>query len=70
METAGLNDDQVRPSNTTNLRHHVIFSVVVVNPFNSTQVSEFKEAFTMFNKSGDGAVSPKEIGDIMRSLRV
>jgi len=31
-------------------------------------VSEFKEAFCLFDKNGDGSISSKELGVVMRSL--
>ena len=30
--------------------------------------SEFKEAFSLFDKDGDGTVTTKELGTVMRSL--
>ncbi|KPM43572.1 hypothetical protein AK830_g3017 [Neonectria ditissima] len=32
------------------------------------QVSEFKEAFSLFDKDGDGQITTKELGTVMRSL--
>ncbi|CAH0044218.1 unnamed protein product [Clonostachys solani] len=32
------------------------------------QVSEFKEAFSLFDKDGDGEITTKELGTVMRSL--
>lgn len=32
------------------------------------QVAEFKEAFSLFDKDGDGTVTTKELGTVMRSL--
>ncbi|KAK4789424.1 hypothetical protein SAY86_016728 [Trapa natans] len=32
------------------------------------QVSEFKEAFSLFDKDGDGCITTKELGTVMRSL--
>lgn len=32
------------------------------------QISEFKEAFLLFDKDGDGNISSKELGTVMRSL--
>ena len=34
----------------------------------SSSLSEFKEAFTLFDKDGDGTISSKELGTVMRSL--
>ena len=30
--------------------------------------SEFKEAFSLFDKDGDGSITTKELGTVMRSL--
>ena len=32
------------------------------------QKEEFKEAFSLFDKDGDGTVSTKELGQVMRTL--
>ena len=32
------------------------------------EIEQFKEAFSLFDKDGDGTVSTKELGSIMRSL--
>ncbi|BAM40412.1 calmodulin [Theileria orientalis strain Shintoku] len=32
------------------------------------QIAEFKEAFSLFDKDGDGSITTKELGTIMRSL--
>ncbi|XP_054844189.1 uncharacterized protein LOC129335564 [Eublepharis macularius] len=32
------------------------------------QLAEFKEAFSLFDKDGDGAITTKELGTVMRSL--
>ena len=32
------------------------------------QLAEFKEAFSVFDKDGDGTISEKEIGTVMRTL--
>ena len=31
-------------------------------------LSEFKEAFSLFDKDGDGSITTKELGTVMRSL--
>ena len=31
-------------------------------------ISEFKEAFNLFDKNGDGVISSKELGTVMRSM--
>jgi len=32
------------------------------------QITEFKEAFSLFDKDGDGTITTKELGTVMRSL--
>lgn len=32
------------------------------------QIGEFKEAFSLFDKDGDGCITSKELGTVMRSL--
>ena len=41
------------------------------NDINSNETvlfSEFKEAFSLFDKDGDGTITTKELGTVMRSL--
>ncbi|KAJ7521170.1 hypothetical protein O6H91_19G041100 [Diphasiastrum complanatum] len=35
---------------------------------NEEQIAEFKEAFSLFDKDGDGSITTKELGTVMRSL--
>eukprot|EP00249_Psilotum_nudum_P034657 c5400_g1_i1 orf=127-339(+) len=32
------------------------------------QIAEFKEIFALFDKDGDGCITTKELGTVMRSL--
>uniref|UniRef100_A0A8C3YL21 EF-hand calcium-binding domain-containing protein 11 n=1 Tax=Catagonus wagneri TaxID=51154 RepID=A0A8C3YL21_9CETA len=32
------------------------------------QIAEFKEAFSLFDKEGDGTITTKELGTVLRSL--
>ena len=32
------------------------------------QIAEFKEAFSLFDKDGDGTITTKELGTVMRAL--
>ena len=34
----------------------------------SEQIAEFKEAFSLFDKDGDGSITTRELGIVMRSL--
>ena len=36
--------------------------------FTEEQVLEFKEAFSLFDRDGDGTITTKELGTVMRSL--
>ena len=39
-----------------------------VDQLTADQIAEFKEAFSLFDKDGDGAITTKELGTVMRSL--
>ena len=38
------------------------------NEFFISSLAEFKEAFSLFDKDGDGTITTKELGTVMRSL--
>ncbi|GFN98963.1 calmodulin [Plakobranchus ocellatus] len=40
----------------------------MANDLTDEQVAEFKEAFSLFDKDGDGTITTKELGTVMRSL--
>ncbi|XP_060087734.1 calmodulin-A-like [Heteronotia binoei] len=40
----------------------------MANQLTEEQIAEFKEAFSLFDKDGDGTVTTKELGTVMRSL--
>ncbi|KAG7574458.1 EF-hand domain [Arabidopsis suecica] len=40
----------------------------MVDQLTDNQISEFKEAFKLFDKNGDGCITAKELGTVMRSL--
>ena len=40
----------------------------MVDQLTEQQIAEFKEAFTLFDKDGDGNITTKELGIVMRSL--
>ncbi|OWR50081.1 calmodulin like protein [Danaus plexippus plexippus] len=42
--------------------------VTVADQLTEEQIAEFKEAFSLFDKDGDGTITTKELGTVMRSL--
>ena len=52
------------------LLHVYIFFVLWLQADQLTeeQIAEFKEAFSLFDKDGDGTITTKELGTVMRSL--
>ena len=41
---------------------------LMADQLSNEQISEFKEAFSLFDKDGDGTITTKELGTVMRSL--
>ncbi|OGE51353.1 hypothetical protein PENARI_c013G09844 [Penicillium arizonense] len=41
---------------------------IMADSLTEEQVSEYKEAFSLFDKDGDGQITTKELGTVMRSL--
>jgi calmodulin len=39
-----------------------------VDQLTEEQIAEFKEAFSLFDKDGEGTITTKEVGSVMRSL--
>ncbi|ETE59294.1 hypothetical protein L345_14980, partial [Ophiophagus hannah] len=56
--------------------HHLLFYTLPGTPFTDfgdeiglwDMPGEFKEAFSLFDKDGDGTITTKELGTVMRSL--
>ena len=44
------------------------FSFLPADQLTEEQIAEFKEAFSLFDKDGDGTITTKELGTVMRSL--
>ena len=44
------------------------FSNDMADTLTDEQIAEFKEAFALFDKDGDGTITTKELGTVMRSL--
>lgn len=48
--------------------HLSLFSILQADQLTEEQIAEFKEAFSLFDKDGDGTITTKELGTVMRSL--
>ncbi|KAG8013523.1 Calmodulin-2 B [Nibea albiflora] len=44
------------------------FADIKADQLTEEQIAEFKEAFSLFDKDGDGTITTKELGTVMRSL--
>ncbi|PHJ19009.1 calmodulin [Cystoisospora suis] len=44
------------------------FVFTMADQLTEEQIAEFKEAFSLFDKDGDGTITTKELGTVMRSL--
>lgn len=42
--------------------------MVEIQNLSEEEIEEFKQAFALFDKDGDGTISSKELGTVMRSL--
>uniref|UniRef100_A0A1A9UW97 EF-hand domain-containing protein n=1 Tax=Glossina austeni TaxID=7395 RepID=A0A1A9UW97_GLOAU len=42
--------------------------ILMADQLTEEQIAEFKEAFSLFDKDGDGTITTKELGTVMRSL--
>ena len=40
----------------------------MVDKLGPEQIAEYREAFTVFDKNGDGSIGVKELGTVMRNL--
>ncbi|CAB1347589.1 unnamed protein product, partial [Coregonus sp. 'balchen'] len=48
--------------------HACFLSSSQADQLTEEQIAEFKEAFSLFDKDGDGTITTKELGTVMRSL--
>lgn len=47
---------------------YIFFILWQADQLTEEQIAEFKEAFSLFDKDGDGTITTKELGTVMRSL--
>eukprot|EP00825_Cyclidium_porcatum_P050234 TRINITY_DN890_c0_g1_i1.p3 TRINITY_DN890_c0_g1~~TRINITY_DN890_c0_g1_i1.p3 ORF type:complete len:188 (-),score=66.14 TRINITY_DN890_c0_g1_i1:317-880(-) len=52
----------------SNILINIIFLFIMAEQLTEEQIAEFKEAFSLFDKDGDGTITTKELGTVMRSL--
>merc|ERR1711988_1445790 len=43
-------------------------NIMSADQLTEEQIAEFKEAFSLFDEDGDGTITTKELGTVMRSL--
>merc|ERR1711994_1234635 len=53
---------------TSNPRTSIMSGSAEADQLTEEQIAEFKEAFSLFGKDGDGTITTKELGTVMRSL--
>lgn len=64
-------DEHSNGENVMDVCVMVLCSSLFVNQadqLSEEQIAEFKEAFSLFDKDGDGTITTKELGTVMRSL--
>merc|ERR1712087_75486 len=55
-------------SSTSNPKTSTMSGSAEADQLTEEQIAEFKEAFSLFDKDGDGTITTKELGPVMRSL--
>merc|ERR1711976_403676 len=55
-------------TSTSNPNTSIMSGSAEADQLTEEQISEFKEAFSLFDKDGDGTITTKELGTVMRSL--
>uniref|UniRef100_A0A8C0URX3 Calmodulin n=1 Tax=Cyanistes caeruleus TaxID=156563 RepID=A0A8C0URX3_CYACU len=59
---------QCTPHKDTNTQGSFEEQQLLADQLTEEQIAEFKEAFSLFDKDGDGTITTKELGTVMRSL--
>merc|ERR1711976_83056 len=55
-------------TSTSNPNTSIMSGSAEADQLTEEQIAEFKEAFSLFDKDGDGTITTKELGTVMRSL--
>jgi len=53
---------------TERVKFYIVLFYLKADQLTEEQIAEFKEAFSLFDKDGDGTITTKELGTVMRSL--
>jgi len=53
---------------TERVEFYIVLFYLKADQLTEEQIAEFKEAFSLFDKDGDGTITTKELGTVMRSL--
>ncbi|CAF1274698.1 unnamed protein product [Adineta ricciae] len=55
-------------SSVINTEHFLFYKIDQLEHFTEEQIQEFRQAFLLYDKDSDGAISPKVLGSAMRTL--
>ena len=47
---------------------HIVILFLQADQLTEEQIAEYKEAFSLFDKSGDGTITTKDLGTVIRAL--
>jgi calmodulin len=47
---------------------HIVIHFLQADQLTEEQIAEYKEAFSLFDKSGDGTITTKDLGTVIRAL--
>merc|ERR1711911_27089 len=66
--SARCTSNRVLSSYSQDILHFYPSISAMADQLTEEQIAEFKEAFSLFDKDGDGTITTKELGTVMRSL--